>query len=67
MLDSAHVTIITTLVTQRINAIDAENTSHLPQAIQDAVTHEYANLIELREWLANHVDRTFTTAKSNIC
>ena len=67
MLDSAHTTIVTTLVNQRINAIDAENTSHLPQAIQDAVTHEYASLIELREWLANHADRTFTTAKGDIC
>lgn len=67
MLDSAHVTIINTLVTQRLNAIDAENTSHLPQSIQDAVSHEYANLIELREWLANHADRTFTTAKGDIC
>ena len=66
MLDSAHITIMTTLATQRINAIDAENTSHLPQSIQDAVSHEYANLIELREWLANHVDRTLTTAKGDI-
>ena len=62
MLDSAHVTIITTLVSQRLDAIDAENTSHLPQSIQDAVTHECANLIELREWLANHAEHTFSTA-----
>jgi hypothetical protein len=67
MLDSAHITIVTTLVNQRINAIDAENTSHLPKSIQDAVSHEYVNLIELREWLANHADRTFTTTKVDIC
>lgn len=67
MLDSAHVTIITTLVTQRIDAIDAENTSRLPQSIQDAVSHEYVNLIELREALANHAELSFTTAKGDIC
>lgn len=61
MLDSAHVTITTTLVIQRLDAIDAEDTSHLPQFVQDAVSHEYANLIELREWLANHAELTFST------
>ena len=67
MLDSAHVTIVTTLVTQRINAIDVENTSHLPQSVQDAVSHEYVNLIELREALANHAELSFSTAKGDIC
>lgn len=67
MLDSAHVTIMTTLATQRIKALDEQNTSHLPQAIQDAVSHEYVNLIELRDWLANHAERTFTTMKDDIC
>ena len=66
MLDSAHITIITTLVTQRINDIDAQNTSHLPRSIQDAVTHEYANLLELREAVANHAEVAFTTAKGDI-
>lgn len=67
MLDSAHVTIMTTLVTQRIKALDEQNTSHLSQAIQDAVSHDYVNLIELRDWLANHAERTFTTMKDDIC
>jgi hypothetical protein len=67
MLDSAHITIINTLVTQRLDAISAENTSHLSQAVQDAVTHEYANLLELREALANHAEAAFTTAKDDIC
>lgn len=62
MLESAHLTMMTTLVSRRLDAIDAEDTSHLSQSIQDAVTHEYANLIELREWLANHAEHTFTTA-----
>lgn len=61
MLESAQLTIMATLVSQRLDAIDAENTSHLPQSIQDAVTHEYANLIDLREWLANHAEYIFST------
>jgi len=66
MLDSAHITIITTLVTQRINDIDAQNTSNLPRPVQDAVIHEYANLIELREIVANHAEVAFTTSKGDI-
>jgi hypothetical protein len=62
MLESAQLTIMATLVSQRLDAIDAENTSHLPQSIQDAVTHEYANLIDLREWLANHAEHIFTSS-----
>jgi hypothetical protein len=67
MPDSAHVTLLATLVSQRMKAIDDLNTAHLPQPIQDAVTHEHANLIELLDWLANHADRAFTSAKGDNC
>ena len=54
MPESAHVIIMITLVKQRLKSLDAENASHLPQPVQDAITHEYANLLELQDWLANH-------------
>jgi hypothetical protein len=54
MPDSAHVMIMSTLVKQRLEYLDAEDASHLAQPVQDAITHEYANLLELQDWLANH-------------
>lgn len=54
MPDSAHIMIMTTLVTQRLKSLDAEKASHFSQPIQDAMAHEYASLLELQDWLANH-------------
>ena len=65
MLDSAHISIITTLVNQRIKQLDMTDTAHLAQSVQDAVAHEYMNLIELRDELACHFEQSFATAEGN--
>lgn len=65
MLDSAHISIISTLVNQRIAQLDATEAAHLDQPIQDALAHEYMNLIELRDELACQYDQLFATAKSD--
>lgn len=65
MLDSAHISIVATLANQRIAHLDTVNTAHLDQAIQDAVAHEYMNLIELRDALACHFEQSFATAEGD--
>ena len=65
MLDSAHISIITTLVNQRIAQLDITDTAHLAQSIQDAVAHEYMNLIELRDELACHFEQSFATSEGD--
>ncbi len=65
MLDSAHISIITTLVNQRIAQLETTETDHLAQSIQDAVAHDYMNLIELRDALACHFEHPFATSEAD--